>query len=152
MQFNQLLSPELTFIDCEGISKKRVLENSSKLIAERTEGQTAELLFSGLLSREKLGSTGIGQGIAIPHCRIQDLEHATAALIKLKDPIDFDAIDNAPVDILFLLLVPEEACDEHLNTLARLAEVFSDDANLSALRNCSEASQLYDTALELLND
>ncbi|GGO82849.1 PTS IIA-like nitrogen-regulatory protein PtsN [Marinobacterium nitratireducens] len=149
MYLHELLTPPLTLCNLDGGSKKRVLETASKIIAEHTEGLAAEDIFSGLIGRERLGSTGIGSGIAIPHCRLDNASQAIGMLIKLVEPIDFDAIDNQPVDLLCLLLVPSEASDEHLQTLAMLAELFSRQDVLSALRDTSTDQQLYDTALRL---
>ncbi|NVK44115.1 MAG: PTS IIA-like nitrogen regulatory protein PtsN [Oceanospirillaceae bacterium] len=152
MYLHELLTPPLTLCNLDGGSKKRVLETASKIIAENTEGVAAEDIFSGLIGRERLGSTGIGSGIAIPHCRLDSATQAIGMLIKLEEPIDFDAIDNQPVDLLFLLLVPSEASDEHLQTLAMLAELFSRQDVLSTLRDTSTDQQLYDTALRLAQD
>lgn len=149
MSLDELLTPPLTICNLDGGSKKRVLETASKLIAEQAQGLAAEDIFSGLIGRERLGSTGIGSGIAIPHCRLDQAQRATGMLIKLVEPIDFDAIDNQPVDLLFVLLVPSEASDEHLQTLAMLAELFSRQEVLAALRDTSTDQQLFDTALRL---
>jgi len=149
MYLHELLTPPLTLCNLDGGSKKRVLETASKLIAEKTEGLAAEDIFSGLIGRERLGSTGIGSGIAIPHCRLDQAAGAIGMLIKLVEPIDFDAIDSQPVDLLFVLVVPSEASDEHLQTLAMLAELFSRQDVLGSLRDTATDQQLYDTALRL---
>lgn len=100
-----------------------------------------------LIQRERLGSTGIGNGIAIPHCRIPNLTQVVGALVTLDNPIDFEAIDDNPVDVIFVLLVPEESFEEHLETLATLAGLFNQDAFCDALRNADSDEQLYNAAV-----
>lgn len=143
MLIQELLTPSRTLCGFEGGSKKRVLEKTSQLIAEQNPGLEADTVFSGLLGRERLGSTGIGDGVAIPHCRLQDCQNALGYLITLDSPIDFDSIDGKPVDLIFTLVVPEEACDEHLQTLASAAELFSQESVRNALRNTSDDATLY---------
>ncbi|WP_028468549.1 PTS IIA-like nitrogen regulatory protein PtsN [Neptunomonas japonica] len=149
MPILSLLSPERVLQNIEGGSKKRIIELVSKVIAESNNDLSAEAVFSGLIGRERLGSTGIGEGVAIPHCRLANVKTATGALIYLSKPIDFDAIDNRPVDLLFFLLVPEEACDDHLSTLGKLAEVFSQEEFRDKLRNTHSNQQLLDVATQL---
>jgi PTS system nitrogen regulatory IIA component len=152
MPIISLLTPSRTLQAVEGGSKKRVLEMASKLIAESAgEEVTYELVFTGLIGRERLGSTGIGEGVAIPHCRLAGIDKPVGALIHLAEPIDFDAIDSRPVDLMFFLLVPEEASDEHLGTLAKLAEVFSQDECRVALRAADSDENLLATATRLFN-
>lgn len=149
MPIVSLLTPDRTLHNAEGGSKKRVLEFASKLIASSKEDVSAEEIFSGLIGRERLGSTGIGEGVAIPHCRLAGVTEATAVLLHLADAIDFDAIDNRPVDLLFFLLVPEDACDEHLATLGKLAEVFSQEEARAQLRAAESDQALFETAKAL---
>ncbi len=151
MPIISLLSPERTLQNIEGGSKKRILEFASNIIAESNGNIVAEDLFSGLISRERLGSTGIGEGVAIPHCRLAGITEATGALVHLSEPIDFDAIDNRPVDLLFFLLVPEEACEEHLNILGKLAESFSQEAIREQLRAAESNAHLLQVASEVFN-
>ncbi|HGP7044344.1 TPA: PTS IIA-like nitrogen regulatory protein PtsN, partial [Vibrio cholerae O1] len=123
-------------------SKKRALEIISEIAALHT-GQNATELFECMLSREKMGSTGIGNGIAIPHARMSDSENAVAVLLQCEEPIEFDSIDNRPVDLLFALLVPEDQCKEHLKTLACMAERLNDKQILKQLRNAASDQELY---------
>ena len=116
-------------------SKKRVLEELGGLLAASTEGLVKDRVFDKLLERERLGSTGLGQGIALPHARIKGVEDARGALVQLRSGIDFDALDDQPVDLVFGLLVPEEATQEHLDLLAKLATLFSDADFCDSLRN-----------------
>lgn len=148
MLFHQVLTPERTFCDVPGSSKKRVLENISKLMGESIDSLDAEEIFAGLIGRERLGSTGLGEGVAIPHCRLDNCSETFGSLIKLPEPIDFDAIDRQPVDLLFVLLVPAEATEAHLKTLASAAELFSQPAFRDQLRKAKNAKELYITALE----
>lgn len=96
------------------------------------------------MSREKVGSTGIGNGIAIPHGRSSQIDKAVAVLIQCAEPIQFDAIDNQPVDLLFALLVPDEQCKEHLKTLSLMAEKLSDKQVLKKLRNAGSDQELFE--------
>ncbi len=140
---NQVLSAELTFTEDFGASKKKVLQT----IAERlspTLGDVSDLIiFDQLIARERLGSTGIGSGVAVPHCRIDGIDRPIAALVKLPAPIDFDAIDKAPVDLIFTLIVPTDATDQHLQLLASVVERVSNPETLKSIRQCENASSLY---------
>ncbi len=114
----------------------------SEIVANQT-GQNSTELFECMLSREKVGSTGIGNGIAIPHARMNSSDHAIAVLLQCEEPIEFDAIDNRPVDLLFALLVPEEQCKEHLKTLSSMAARLNDKQVLKQLRNAQNDEELY---------
>lgn len=138
-----MLAPHRVLSACDCASKKRLLEVVAGLIVDGSEGLDENRLCESFNARERLGSTGIGEGIAIPHCRLKDCRTATAALITLERPIDFSAIDDRPVDIVFALVVPEEAAEAHLRTLARLAGLFSDHAFCARLRACQDAAQLH---------
>ncbi|WP_114418517.1 PTS IIA-like nitrogen regulatory protein PtsN [Marinospirillum perlucidum] len=143
MQINEILTLERTLFGVPGGSKKRVLEYFSKFIAQQIPALDSEEVFSRLIAREKLGSTGIGEGVALPHCRISHCKDAIGTFIRLRDKIDFDAIDGQPVDLIFLLLVPEDANEAHLQTLANLAETFAQDDLRKALRKTDQPEQLY---------
>jgi len=151
MNIKSILSPSRTQCGLSEASKKRVLEHLAKLIAQDFPALDSDELFQQLISRERLGSTGIGQGIAIPHCRISNCPNTVAALIKLDKPVNFEAIDDAPVDIVFALVVPDEAHEQHLQTLAALAEVFRHRENIEQIRKTSSAQELYETALVLFD-
>jgi len=147
MDINSILSPGRTLCKIEGVSKKRALEILANTIAEDLPEIDADDLFRRLVARERLGSTGIGHGIAIPHCRVSNCTETLGALISLKDPIDFDAIDNEPVDLLFAMLVPEDADSEHLQTLASLASLLNKPEYCSRLRQTDSDSALYQAAI-----
>ena len=127
-------------------SKQKVLAELGKLFECSAPGLTQDAVFDRLLERERLGSTGLGYGIALPHARVPDLEQAHGAFIQLSAGVDFDAIDNQPVDLVFALLVPEVATQEHLQLLAGLATLFSQAAFCERLRRAEDRQ----TLLELL--
>ena len=106
-----------------------------------------QIILDAFMARERLGSTGLGQGIAIPHCRLDTVSRCTGALLTLANPINFDAPDRQPVDLLFVLVVPSEATDEHLKILAELAQRFSDANYCQRLRAASTDAELYQAAL-----
>ncbi|MEJ1296634.1 MAG: PTS sugar transporter subunit IIA [Candidatus Sedimenticola sp. (ex Thyasira tokunagai)] len=123
-------------------SKKRILEAVGKLLASTSPGLTQDLVFDKLLERERLGSTGLGHGIALPHARMPGIKQAYGAFLQLENSADFDAIDRQPVDLVFGLLVPEEATQEHLQLLAMLASLFSKETFCQELRKAGDYSQL----------
>ncbi len=127
----------------EAASKKRVLEQLGQRLAESSQDLTQDEVFDALLERERLGSTGLGKGIALPHARMSQIAQSVAAFIQLPEGIDFDAIDNQPVDLAFAMLVPEEATEEHLQLLAKLAQMFDDSEFCSGLRSAESAEQLF---------
>ena len=106
------------------LSKKRVFERAAEAMGAAL-GLSSEIVYRALLAREKLGSTAIGKGIAIPHCRINECSEAAGCLVTLLEPIDYGSADGNGVDVIFVLLVPEEATQAHLNLLAALARSFS---------------------------
>jgi len=145
MQLTDFLTTDRIACDINAHSKKRALEELSKLISHDQNPISATDIFDCLLSRERLGSTGIGFGVAIPHGRLKDSNHTTAALIQLNHGIDFDAVDNQPVDLLFALVVPDKATEEHLKILALLAAMFKEDelrAQLREAKNPEDIMQL----------
>jgi PTS system nitrogen regulatory IIA component len=147
MQLSTILTPERTLCNLSGVSKKRFLTTISEHIAQTTPGLNAEAIYTALLSREQLGSTGIGGGIAIPHCRVSDCKQTVGALVKLDEGIDFDAVDSQQVDLLFVLIVPAEEASEHLRVLAGLARLFHQEEFCQALRASQTNEELYKTAI-----
>lgn len=145
MQVSELLDIERIRCNFQAASKKRVLEQISQLIADSQSKLTQAQVFDSLISRERLGSTGLGRGVAIPHGRVKNNNETIAAVIKLQQGVDFDAVDNQPVDLIFALLVPENSTEEHLQLLAQLAEMFSDKEYVAKLRASADAQSLLNT-------
>jgi len=129
-------------LDLDAGNKKQVFEQAAALFAQ-TQSLAHSAVVDSLLAREKLGSTGLGQGIAIPHGRIKGLKEATGALLRLKTAIPFDAPDGAPVNLLFVLLVPAHATDLHLQILGELAQLFSDKVLRQQLFATSDPAHAY---------
>ncbi len=148
MQVSELLELERISCNTDAASKKRVLEQLSALLAGNQSELTQTQIFDSLLSRERLGSTGLGHGVAIPHGRVKNTDRTLVALLKLDHGIDYDAIDNQPVDLLFALLVPEQSTDEHLQLLSQLAEMFSDPELINQLRAANDSCGLLTTIRE----
>ncbi len=146
MDVKTFLSQHRTRCGVETSSKKRALEILSQTISEDQPTLDANEIFQNLIAREKLGSTGLGQGIAIPHCRLSNCASTVGALITLASPIDFEAIDGKPVDILFALVVPEEAHEAHLQTLSAIAERLNQSDFLKQLRHSDSAEKLFAAA------
>ncbi len=124
-------------------SKKRGIEVVSELISTQNPQLTGSEVFECLLSRERLGSTGVGHGVAIPHGRCKNITDAVGAFIHLERGVDYDAIDNEPVDLMFALIVPEESTQEHLNVLAQLAVIFKDDQMRKLLREAKDGQEIF---------
>lgn len=144
MNLQDLITPERVRCNETIASKKRTLERLSELVAN-SEGAADKLtVFTSLIGRERLGSTGLGHGVALPHGRLEEQNVAIAAFVKLQQGIDFDASDQRPVDLVFALLVPEHFTDEHLRILAYLAEMFSDQGFCSQLRAAATHQALYE--------
>ena len=143
MQISDILSPQRIICNADSTSKKTTLEILSSLLASADSKLSQTDVFDCLLSRERLGSTGLGHGIALPHGRLKNGTKTLAAFIKLENGIDFDSIDHQPVDLLFALLVPENSTEEHLQFLARLAEMFSNKELLNKLRTEASIKNIY---------
>lgn len=137
--FIKLLPESHILLDLDASSKKRVFEQAG-LLFENHLGIARATVFDSLFAREKLGSTGLGQGIAIPHGRIKGLKHATGAFLRLANPVPFDSPDGRPVNLLFVLLVPEQATEEHLQILSELAQRFADRTFRDALIAAPDAA------------
>ncbi|MFM1879796.1 MAG: Nitrogen regulatory protein [Pseudomonadota bacterium] len=137
-----LLSVKNILLDVEATSKKRVFEQAG-LLFEENNGIARAKVFDSLFARERLGSTGLGEGIAIPHGRIKGLEEAVAAVFRLNAPVSFDAPDGKPVSILIFLLVPEHATQQHLEILSEVAEMLSDGSLRSSLIDSQSPDALY---------
>lgn len=140
---NDVIALETTVARVPAQSRKRVLQLLSDLLAAQNAELSERSIFEALMARERLGSTGIGEGVAIPHCR-SACDRIYSAFFLLEEPVDFDAPDELPVDLVFLIVVPEGEESAHLTLLAKLAAVFNDPDNRTALRACATDQALYD--------
>lgn len=144
MDIHRILEPSRIACAADARSKKRALEKLSDLLAAGEDAVGQGAVFTALLGRERLGSTAVGHGVAIPHGRLAGLDRVRGAFLHLDEPVDFEADDGQPVDLLIGLLVPAECGDEHLAVLAAIAERI-DDAHLrGALRKARDASAVMD--------
>ncbi|MCK9989134.1 MAG: PTS IIA-like nitrogen regulatory protein PtsN [Rugosibacter sp.] len=137
-----LLSPDYVIASLDASSKKRVFEDAG-ILFENQQGIARSVVFDALFAREKLGSTGLGQGIAIPHGRIKGLKKPLGAFFRLATPVPFEAPDGQAVSHIFVLLVPENANEQHLQLLSELAQLFSDRAFREQLTLAADAAALY---------
>lgn len=142
MLISDLLSPERIRFDVHSSSKKRLLELISQELARNSKTLSEREIFESLCARERLGSTGLGNGVAIPHGRVKGSDTVQASFIRLKKPLPFDAVDGKPVDLLFAMAVPEQCNEDHLKLLAQVAEIFSDPALLKKLRQAENSGAL----------
>lgn len=143
IRLNSILTPGRSIVNAQGGSKKRVLELIAQLICRDLPELDELALYESLIAREKLGSTGFGNGIAIPHCRFPGCETPISAVLRLERPIDFDALDGEPVDLLFVLLAPEEATDAHLELLRQVASILDNSQMRAQLRQADSNQALY---------
>lgn len=141
MTIGDLITSDRLHISSDIQSKKRALEQLSRMLASGTDLSEAQV-FSSLINREKLGSTGLGDGVAIPHGRLAGLKDSVGAFLQLTQGVDYEASDNVPVDLIFGLLVPEDTNEAHLKILATLAEMFTDDDFCARLRGARKAEEL----------
>ncbi len=139
---SKILPAENVILDTESTSKKRVFERVG-ILFENTRQIARSQVFDSLFAREKLGSTGLGQGVAIPHGRIKSLRDAAAAFVKTQTPIPFEAPDGQAVNLIFVLLVPERATDLHLQLLGELAQMFSDKSFREQLQNSNDPAAIH---------
>jgi len=143
MKITELLADGRILLSRDITSKKRVLELLSESVAASVPELTMTETFDCLIARERLGSTGLGHGVAIPHGRLKNVSQPIAAFLKLEEGIDYDAVDGQPVDLFCALLVPAESTDEHLQILALLAEMFSDHELCTQLRAAESSTEIY---------
>lgn len=150
IDFRQILAPECTRTGVGAHSKKAALETASGLLAARFPAMDSRRLLEGLLDRERLGSTGLGEGVAIPHCRFAQCQRPVACCLKTADALDFDAPDDMAVDLLFVLAVPLHGQRAHLEILGALARAFDAPGSLAALRQAQTHQALYEGVQETL--
>ena len=141
MTISALLSPQRIFLDTEISSKKKLLELIANIVADQTR-LAESLIYNNLLNRERLGSTGLGHGIAVPHARLENLDKTIGCLFRLKEPVNFEAPDNQPVDLVFTIIIPQEATEEHLMILSSLARIFSQTDVCEAIRGATSRDEI----------
>ena len=141
MDLNDLLAPNGIVLSLNATTKKQALQVLAERAADIT-GLKGRDIFDALLQRERLGSTGLGRGIAVPHVKFRGLKQITCLFARLDTPIAFDSLDNEPVDLIFLLLAPEHASGDHLKALARISRLVREPAMLERLRSASEPSSI----------
>jgi PTS system nitrogen regulatory IIA component len=142
MEIEDLITPARVMPRLKATSKKHVLQELAKRAAELT-GLHERAVFDVLLERERLGTTGVGNGIAIPHGKLPEIKELFGLFARLDEPVDFDAIDEQPVDLVFLLLAPEGAGADHLKALARVARLLRDPDVAHKLRDSRDVEALY---------
>ena len=147
MRVRDLLTEQRTHHAINASSKKMLLDKVASMVAATVDDLNEQTVFDALIAREKLGSTGIGEGIAIPHCRLPNCQQPLGLLLQLSEAIDFDAIDNRPVDLVFVLLVPQDNPEQHLKTLSHLAALFNTDKYRQQLRTAQDTKSLYQNAV-----
>ena len=143
MQIKDFISEEGMVFSPSVTSKKAALEVLSDTLAHQDSNISKSKVLDALLAREKLGSTGLGEGIAIPHCRMQELENIYVAMLKLEEGVEYESSDDKPVYFLFCLVVPEDANEDHLELLASLAELLDNEPLRNSIQNSSNAKELY---------
>lgn len=143
MKLAEHLQASAVSINSDISSKKRALEEVSRLLTAHSEFVSEKDVLTSLINREKLGSTGLGHGVAIPHGRLKGLESAVAAFVRLEQPVDYDASDEQDVDLILGLLVPQNATSEHLEVLAGIAEMFHEGKRTDALRQAKDSHELH---------
>ena len=152
MDINEIIAPESILASLKPNSKKQLLQE----LAERGAAQTGvdeHDVFETLLERERLGSTGVGNGVAIPHGKLPGLEKIVGVFARLEKPVAFDAMDDQPVDIVFMLLAPEGSGADHLKALSRIARVLRNQSTLASIRQSGDPDAIYSllTAVENAN-
>ena len=151
MEINDLLTEDGVSADLKVTSKKQALQDLARR-ASGISGLHERAVFDVLMERERLGTTGVGNGIAIPHGKLPNLDRLIGFFARLKQPIDFQAIDERPVDLIFVLLAPETAGADHLKALARISRLLRDESICKKLRGTDNAEALYAILTEFEED
>ena len=141
MTISALLSAQKIFIDTEVTSKKKLLELIANIVADKSQ-LAQSTIYNNLLARERLGSTGLGKGFAVPHARIPELQQTIGCFFRLKEAVNFESPDNQPVDLVFTIVIPEEATEEHLLILSSLARIFSQADVCQAIRDATGKEEI----------
>ena len=149
MKFSNLIKIDQIRINVNAHSKKKALETISQIISDCYPQYSSNKVFETLVERERLGSTGIGHGVALPHARLANCKQAIGIFITLSDAVDFDSIDRQKVKFIFALLVPENSTQEHLEILSQLAQFFSQKDKLKAIENSTSIETIYQLLVNL---
>ena len=147
MPLEQIIKPDGVLCNATARSKKHCLEILSELLVRSYPEISSDVIFRRLIDRERLGCTGLDRGAAFPHCRVEDVNVSNAALIKLSEPVDFDAADGEPVDLVFGMLVPTELDDSHYADIKMITRLMADEGLRSRLRSMHSSNDLYDALL-----
>jgi PTS system nitrogen regulatory IIA component len=147
MDLGDLLTPESIIPSLKAKNKKQALQELSQRAADLT-GLQARDIFDTLLHRERLGSTGLGRGIAVPHVKFRALKTIVCLFARLEEPIEFDSLDNEPVDLVFLLLAPEHASGDHLKALARISRLLREPTSIERVRAAKDRAALHTVLTE----
>jgi PTS system nitrogen regulatory IIA component len=148
MSLENIIQPDAVLCNATARSKKHCLEILSELLVRSSPDIANELVFECLFDRERLGCTGLDKGAAFPHCRIKGIETSNAAFIKLSEPVDFDAADGEPVDLIFGMMVPTELTDEHRADIELVTRVLADEGLRARLRSMNSSSDLYKALID----
>jgi PTS system nitrogen regulatory IIA component len=148
MLLEEIINPDAVLCNANARSKKHCLEILSELLVRSQTDIAADDIFASLIERERLGCTSLEAGVAFPHCRVEGIDRCIAAMIKLSDPIDFDATDGEPVDLVFGLVVPREVTDSHHDDITMITGLLSDAELRSRLREATSSSALYGTLID----
>ncbi|MFO1088736.1 MAG: PTS IIA-like nitrogen regulatory protein PtsN [Hyphomicrobiales bacterium] len=147
MQLSQILERDAVFYE-QGVRNKKALLKEIAARATKLTGLEERTIFETLLQRERLGSTGLGSGIAIPHGKFADLKKVVGLFVRLSAPIEFEALDDQPVDLVFVLLAPESAGADHLKALAKVSRLLRDNSIIQKLRGTEDTTALYSVLTE----
>ena len=142
MELSNLISLETIYPNMKASSKKQLLQELGTIVKDKI-GKPIFEIASVLMERERLGSTGVGHGVAIPHGRFSELDQICGVFVKLDKLVNYDSIDDQPVDLIFLLLAPEEAGADHLKALAKISRIFRDQATCEKLRGADNSDAIY---------
>ncbi len=148
MLLEDIINPDAVLCNAHARSKKHCLEILSELLVRSQQDIAADDIFESLIERERLGCTSLDAGVAFPHCRVEGIDRCIAAMIKLSDPIDFDATDGEPVDLVFGLMVPKEVTDNHHADIAMITNLLGNEDLRSKLREATSSSDLYSALVD----
>jgi nitrogen PTS system EIIA component len=143
MEIAEFTTPQGVLPSLRALNKAQVLRELARRAAAAT-GHDEETILAALLERERLGSTGVGKQVALPHARVRGLRRICGIFARLERPVDFDSIDEQPVDLVFLLVAPEDSGKDHLAALARISRLFRDQSVRARLREAESAAEIYD--------